>query len=46
MGKGAKAEMWDPQTGAVEPISATKARGAVKIDLALKPYETQIVVVR
>jgi len=46
MGKGTKAEVWDPQTGAVQPIAATKAKGSVKINLSLKPYETHVVVVR
>ncbi|MGA3325431.1 MAG: glycosyl hydrolase [Terriglobia bacterium] len=45
-GKGARAEVWEPQTAAVQPISSTRAKGSVKIELALKPYETRVVVVR
>jgi len=45
MGKGKRTEVWDPQTGAVQPMSSTRAKGSVKIELALKPYETRVVVV-
>ncbi|MGO9642530.1 MAG: glycosyl hydrolase [Candidatus Acidiferrales bacterium] len=45
MGKGTKTEVWDPQTGAAQPMSSTRAKGSVKIELALKPYETRVVVV-
>jgi len=41
-----KAEMWDPQTGKVVPISATGTTASLKIQLALKPYETSVLVLR
>jgi hypothetical protein len=41
-----KVEMWDPQTGKITAAKATSAKGAVKIQLELKPYETNVVVVR
>jgi len=48
MGVGKKAEVWDPQTGTVQPLHAIhpKPKGSLKIDLSLKPYETEVVVVR
>ena len=46
MGKGKKAEAWDPQTASVQPRPSTRAKNSLKIQLALKPYETQVVVVR
>jgi hypothetical protein len=46
MGKGKKTESWDPQTASVQPLPSTRAKNSLKIQLALKPYETQVVVVR
>jgi hypothetical protein len=42
----ARTEIWDPQTGAVHPVSSTRAKGGVKISLSLTPYETRVIVVR
>ena len=44
--EGRRAEIWDPQTGKITAAKATSAKGAVKIQLELKPYETSVVVVR
>jgi hypothetical protein len=44
--EGRRAEIWDPQTGKIAAAKATNAKGAVKIQLELKPYETRVVVVR
>ncbi|MGH9400667.1 MAG: glycosyl hydrolase [Terriglobia bacterium] len=44
-----RTEVWDPQTGAVRKLVSTwsaRGKGSLKIELALKPYETRIVVVR
>jgi hypothetical protein len=46
MCKGKKTEVWDPQTAAVQPMSSTRSKNSVKIELTLKPYETRVVVVR
>jgi hypothetical protein len=46
MCKGKKTEVWDPQTAAVQPMSSTRTKNSVKFQLVLKPYETQVVVVR
>jgi hypothetical protein len=44
--EGLRAETWDPQTGKITAAKVTSAKGAVKIQLELKPYETSVVVVR
>jgi hypothetical protein len=44
--EGRRAEIWDPQTGKITAAKATSGKGAVKIQLELKPYETSVVVVR
>jgi alpha-L-rhamnosidase len=44
--EGRRAEIWDPQTGKITAAKTTSAKGAVKIQLTLKPYETSVVVVR
>jgi hypothetical protein len=44
--EGRRAEIWDPQTGKITAAKATSAKGAVKIQLELKPYEAIVVVVR
>jgi hypothetical protein len=43
--EGRRAEIWDPQTGKIAAAKATSAKGAVKLQLELKPYETRVVVV-
>ncbi len=43
---GKKAEIWDPQTGKILPAVAGGAKGAVKVQLELKPYETAVLIVR
>ncbi|MGH9618912.1 MAG: glycosyl hydrolase [Bryobacteraceae bacterium] len=44
-GKGTKTEVWNPQTGSVQAFPSTRAKGSLKIQLALKPYETRMIVV-
>ena len=44
--EGKCGEIWDPQTGKITAAKTTDTKGAVKIDLQLKPYETRVVVVR
>jgi hypothetical protein len=44
--EGRRAEIWDPQTGKIAAAKATGAKGAVKIQLELKPYAATVVVVR
>jgi hypothetical protein len=44
--EGKRGEIWDPQTGKITAAKTTDTKGAVKIDLQLKPYETRVVVVR
>jgi hypothetical protein len=46
MTDGKRIEIWDPQTAAVEPSSSERARGQIKAELSLKPYETRVFVVR
>jgi hypothetical protein len=43
---GRRVERWDPQTGAITPVTATGQNGSMTIPLSLKPYETSIFVVR
>jgi hypothetical protein len=44
--EGKRGEIWDPQTGKITAAKTTDTKGAVKIGLQLKPYETRVVVVR
>jgi hypothetical protein len=43
---GRRVERWDPRTGKIMPVPATGRNGSMKILLSLKPYETNIFVVR
>jgi hypothetical protein len=40
------AEVWDPQTGIVSKAASTQARSGVMVKVGLKPYETELLVVR
>jgi hypothetical protein len=44
--EGKTVEVWDPQTGKILTAAATGVRGAVKVQLELKPYETGVLIVR
>ncbi len=44
--EGRRAEIWDPQTGKITAVKVTDTKGAVKIQLDLKPYETTVLVIR
>jgi alpha-L-rhamnosidase len=43
---GKKAEMWDPQTGTIAAANTMGAKGAIKVQLELKPYETAVLIIR
>ena len=43
---GHKVEAWDPQTGSVTPLDATRSGGHAVIQLDLEPYATKVIVVR
>jgi hypothetical protein len=43
---GSKVERWDPQTGTIASTQRTGAKGAIKVQLELKPYETAVLIVR
>jgi hypothetical protein len=43
---GKKAEVWDPATGSVSPVVSTAAKGSVTVKIELKPYETELLMVR
>jgi hypothetical protein len=43
---GKTVEAWDPATGSVSPVASTLDKGAVTIQLDLKPYETRLLIVR
>lgn len=42
----ANVSMWDPQTGSVTPLKGSGAGDKFSVPLALKPYETRLLVVR
>jgi alpha-L-rhamnosidase len=44
--EGKRIEIWDPQTAGTTALNAAKAKGSIKVQLALKPYETKILVIR
>jgi hypothetical protein len=44
--EGRRVELWDPQTGKITAANTTNTKGAVRLQLELKPYETSVVVVR
>ena len=44
--KGAAVEVWDAQTGRIAREPATRAEDGLQVRLALKPYETRVLVVR
>jgi hypothetical protein len=44
--EGKRIEIWNPQTAGTMALNAAKAKGSVKVQLALKPYETKILVIR
>jgi hypothetical protein len=43
---GRKAELWDPQTSEIKPVASARAKGGLAVKVALKPYETELLVVR
>jgi hypothetical protein len=45
-GPGSKVEIWDAASGTVTPVNAKAERGSVAVTLELKPYATELLVVR
>jgi hypothetical protein len=43
---GKTAEVWDSQTGEVAPVASIAAKSGMTIKINLKPYETELLVVR
>ena len=44
---GKKVEVWDPATGTVSPLASTPVKGGgVTVKFNLKPYETDLIIVR
>jgi len=43
---GKRAEVWDPQTGAVTALDSTKVKDTRKLVFTLNPYETRVIVFR
>ena len=46
MSRAQHAARWDPQTGVVAPVAATRAAGGLSVRVHLKPYETCVLVLR
>jgi hypothetical protein len=46
IGRGKKMEVWDPQTGQIEPITALKTVDGLKVSIALQGFETRVFVLR
>lgn len=42
---GKRAQLWNPQTGAVTPIKSATRKAARAIHLELEPYQTEIIVI-
>jgi hypothetical protein len=45
-GGGKKIEAWDAETGTAAAVPVKKIDGGISVSLALKPYETRILVVK
>jgi len=45
-GDGKRVEIWDPQTGRISPVNGKPSKGAIDIQIKLKPYETEVLVTR
>jgi hypothetical protein len=45
-GNAKRVEIWDPQTGNISPVNSKPLKGAVDIQIKLKPYETEVLVTR
>ena len=43
---GQMVEEWDPATGAISSVVSTRSKGTMSVQLSLKPYETQVLMVR
>jgi alpha-L-rhamnosidase len=46
MNTGRRAETWDPQTGSITTLKSTRTGKSLTVQLPLRPYQTQVVVVR
>ena len=45
-GDAKRVETWDPQTGSILPLNSKTSKGALDIQIKLKPYETRVMVTR
>ncbi len=45
-GNAKRVEKWDPQSGSISPLNGKPSKGAVDIQIKLKPYETEVLVMR
>jgi hypothetical protein len=45
-GRGKKIEVWDTQTGQIEPMTALKTVDGLKASIALRGFETRVLVMR
>lgn len=45
-GDAKRVEKWDPQTGSISQVNSKPSKGAVAIQIKLKPYETEVLVAR
>jgi hypothetical protein len=46
IGRGRKMEVWNPQTGQIEPVPAVRSAEGMKVDVALQGFETRVLVMR
>jgi hypothetical protein len=46
MGPGQKVELWDPQTGQIQPMTALKSVDGLKVSISLRGFETRVLVLR
>jgi hypothetical protein len=44
--RGQMVQVWDPQSGTVTSVAASAVKGGLRVQVALKPYETQLLMVR
>jgi hypothetical protein len=44
--RGQMVQVWDPQSGTVTSDAASAVKGGLMVQVALKPYETQLLMVR
>jgi hypothetical protein len=45
-GRASRMEVWDPQTGRIEPVAAARTADGLKASIALQGFEARVVVLR